>query len=96
MISNQFERFIERVYAHDAKYRTENLLTVNEHLRRYAIEQRRAEEETLTRNFGVAPVDHNGCAFRDPDVDVGSNAVAMFSRHERTHLYARLFAATDA
>ena len=74
------------VHAHDGEHRAEDLVAVDVHLGRDAVEQRRADEEAVALDLELAAVDDDVGALRLAAVDVADDPLARLRGDDRAHV----------
>ena len=94
----QPQRFVHGVHAHDAEHRSEDLIVIDAHLRRHAVEHRAAQEEPVAPAVLArrAPVDDELRAFLDAEIDVRPHLRVVLAGDQRPHLDARRRSRADA
>src|SRR5690348_883998 len=88
---------IVRLGASHGEHRSKDLLAIDLHVGRHAVEQRSADETSLliTLKSEVAAVHDQICALGYAGVYVVSNLIEMLLRYERAHLGLRIQARAD-
>ena len=88
MTVDDIQCLIEIVCAQHGQHRAKNFVTVDLHIGRRVIEQRRSEEEALTPTqiADLAPVDDEISTFCLPFHDIRGDALEVLMRDQRPHI----------